>query len=133
MYLVFLVFLMIRRPPRSTRTDTRFPYTTLFRSGVLLMVGMQDEDQVECLGDDRVDLVFLGRDGEAHAQEIRRIVEFVARIDEGLAGRILVGHRGDRRHLRDQAIRGDLAVPWLVDVGAVVVEGRTGPADAADH
>src|SRR3546814_19491589 len=26
-------FLMIRRPPRSTRTDTRFPYTTLFRSG----------------------------------------------------------------------------------------------------
>src|SRR3546814_19326413 len=24
--------LMIRRPPRSTRTDTRFPYTTLFRS-----------------------------------------------------------------------------------------------------
>src|SRR3546814_21038953 len=25
-------FLMMRRPPRSTRTDTRFPYTTLFRS-----------------------------------------------------------------------------------------------------
>src|SRR3546814_10737598 len=27
-------FLMIRRPPRSTRTDTLFPYTTLFRSPV---------------------------------------------------------------------------------------------------
>src|SRR3546814_5508588 len=27
-----LIFLMIRRPPRSTRTDTLFPYTTLFRS-----------------------------------------------------------------------------------------------------
>src|SRR3546814_20307780 len=27
-----IVFLMIRRPPRSTRTDTLFPYTTLFRS-----------------------------------------------------------------------------------------------------
>src|SRR3546814_17394369 len=27
-----VVFLMIRRPPRSTRTDTLFPYTTLFRS-----------------------------------------------------------------------------------------------------
>src|SRR3546814_4496717 len=26
---------MIRRPPRSTRTDTRFPYTTLFRSDCL--------------------------------------------------------------------------------------------------
>src|SRR3546814_16669397 len=31
--LIFLFFfLMIRRPPRSTRTDTLFPYTTLFRS-----------------------------------------------------------------------------------------------------
>src|SRR3546814_17977332 len=27
-----LFFVMIRRPPRSTRTDTLFPYTTLFRS-----------------------------------------------------------------------------------------------------
>src|SRR3546814_18598019 len=36
-YLFFLLFfcfffLMIRRPPRSTRSDTLFPYTTLFRS-----------------------------------------------------------------------------------------------------
>src|SRR3546814_5248220 len=30
-YSIFF-FLMIRRPPRSTRTDTLFPYTTLFRS-----------------------------------------------------------------------------------------------------
>src|SRR6056297_4061661 len=28
----FFFFLMIRRPPRSTRTDILFPYTTLFRS-----------------------------------------------------------------------------------------------------
>src|SRR3546814_5291218 len=32
MLLVSFFFLMIRRPPRSTRTDTLFPYTTLFRS-----------------------------------------------------------------------------------------------------
>src|SRR3546814_4553549 len=33
MLVLFLCFfLMIRRPPRSTRTDTLFPYTTLFRS-----------------------------------------------------------------------------------------------------
>src|SRR3546814_11865513 len=34
LFLVLLCFffLMIRRPPRSTRTDTLFPYTTLFRS-----------------------------------------------------------------------------------------------------
>src|SRR3546814_8979108 len=31
-FVLFFVFLMIRRPPRSTRTDTLFPYTTLFRS-----------------------------------------------------------------------------------------------------
>src|SRR3546814_19312364 len=31
-YTDFFFFLMIRRPPRSTRTDTLFPYTTLFRS-----------------------------------------------------------------------------------------------------
>src|SRR3546814_20872808 len=29
---LFCFFLMIRRPPRATRTDTLFPYTTLFRS-----------------------------------------------------------------------------------------------------
>src|SRR3546814_11006954 len=31
---LYLFFLTIRRPPRSTRTDTLFPYTTLFRSHV---------------------------------------------------------------------------------------------------
>src|SRR3546814_4840712 len=31
---LFFFFLMIRQPPRSTRTDTLFPYTTLFRSAV---------------------------------------------------------------------------------------------------
>src|SRR3546814_15535014 len=32
LYICYFFFLMIRRPPRSTRTDTLFPYTTLFRS-----------------------------------------------------------------------------------------------------
>src|SRR3546814_4206470 len=31
-FVLFCFFLMIRRPPGSTRTDTLFPYTTLFRS-----------------------------------------------------------------------------------------------------
>src|SRR3546814_9289187 len=40
---------MLRRPPRSTRTDTLFPYTTLFRSGKRLagFVEVLDLDQVE--------------------------------------------------------------------------------------
>src|SRR3546814_7381993 len=33
---------MIRRPPRSTRTDTLFPYTTLFRSGRACRFGARD-------------------------------------------------------------------------------------------
>src|SRR3546814_17322471 len=36
MLVVSFFFLMIRRPPRSTRTDTLFPYTTLFRSPLYL-------------------------------------------------------------------------------------------------
>src|SRR3546814_10282956 len=32
--------LMIRRPPRSTRTDTLFPYTTLFRSSLLVFYAL---------------------------------------------------------------------------------------------
>src|SRR3546814_1149352 len=33
---------MIRRPPRSTRTDTLFPYTTLFRSHITKTTGCED-------------------------------------------------------------------------------------------
>src|SRR3546814_11369333 len=36
-FVLCLFFLMMRRPPRSTRTDTRFPYTTLFRSNVVAL------------------------------------------------------------------------------------------------
>src|SRR3546814_15442784 len=38
MFSCIFFFLMIRRPPRSTRTDTLFPYTTLFRSKWRLLV-----------------------------------------------------------------------------------------------
>src|SRR3546814_19588559 len=44
--ILFVVFfLMIRRPPRSTRTDTLFPYTTLFRSEQLA----DDDDDMDNL------------------------------------------------------------------------------------
>src|SRR3546814_19203661 len=36
---MFFFFLVIRLPPRSTRTDTLFPYTTLFRSPVDIEIG----------------------------------------------------------------------------------------------
>src|SRR3546814_9175443 len=36
--MLFFFLLMIRRPPRSTRTDTLFPYTTVFRSTALAAI-----------------------------------------------------------------------------------------------
>src|SRR3546814_19635088 len=56
LYLVFMFFfLMIRRPPRSTRTDTLFPYTTLFRSVKSMRAGKAQ----------LVDSYVLLKDGEA--------------------------------------------------------------------
>src|SRR3546814_11633335 len=52
---------MIRRPPRSTRTDTRFPYTTLFRSLFAICPdGQQRADRKGAarLGDDADDAAF---------------------------------------------------------------------------
>src|SRR3546814_3915462 len=41
---MFFFFLMIRRPPRSTRTDTLFPYTTLFRSDWPLVFPINEKE-----------------------------------------------------------------------------------------
>src|SRR6056297_3964851 len=50
----FFFFLMIRRPPRSTRTDTLFPYTTLFRSATFGSLreafGDNEEDFTRLIG-----------------------------------------------------------------------------------
>src|SRR3546814_13228016 len=40
---------MIRRPPRSTRTDTLFPYTTLFRSNQFALAAADGDEGVERL------------------------------------------------------------------------------------
>src|SRR3546814_18214734 len=55
-------FLMIRRPPRSTRTDTLFPYTTLFRSEFVDAMWLRHHDRardsgariVHCCGFDSI-------------------------------------------------------------------------------
>src|SRR3546814_7801503 len=75
MGLLAFFFLMIRRPPRSTRTDTLFPYTTLFRSleaqgsvftnkyaegypGRRYYQGCAPSDEVETLAIDRAKQLF---------------------------------------------------------------------------
>src|SRR3546814_14669201 len=80
-------FLMIRRPPRSTRTDTLFPYTTLFRSSgrrpVLEGLGAGD-DLDQLLGDGGLTRPVVGQ---------RQLVDHLA----GVAGRVV--HRGHPRAL----------------------------------
>src|SRR3546814_20918217 len=58
---MFIFCLMIRRPPRSTRTDTLFPYTTLFRSGG--HQGGADHLPLQASGG-RTDVVDGGRQGD---------------------------------------------------------------------
>src|SRR3546814_13615279 len=49
-FLSFFFFLMIRRPPRSTRTDTLFPYTTLFRSAGTVVRRLDADRRVHLFG-----------------------------------------------------------------------------------
>ena len=100
--------------------------------GVLLVVGVQDEDLVERVSQHRIDLVVLARHREAHVQEVLGKRERVLRIHEGLADGVFEGHRRQRRDLRDHAHRGDHALLRIVDVGGVVIE-RGERADGGDH
>jgi hypothetical protein len=59
--------------------------------------------------------------------------QVVLRVDVGLADAVLVGHGHQRGHLGDQADRRDLAVLRVVDVGAVVIEGRQRAHQAGHH
>src|SRR3546814_5023364 len=58
---------MIRRPPRSTRTDTLFPYTTLFRSDRAVRGDLPDQDQRDqrLCGIDRFLELLLAADAQA--------------------------------------------------------------------
>src|SRR3546814_5652707 len=69
-------FLMIRRPPRSTRTDTLFPYTTLFRSSALRGHQSHQHDVAGFvgLGDVGVGLDEIGERSEEHTSELQSLM-----------------------------------------------------------
>src|SRR3546814_7851285 len=70
-------FLMIRRPPRSTRTDTLFPYTTLFRSGRAWATPAVRSDRRRAAGrhsgSDRTDAASTVR-SEEHTSELQSLM-----------------------------------------------------------
>src|SRR3546814_14769679 len=92
---------MIRRPPRSTRTDTLFPYTTLFRSALGLAVDRPGAGVVVRLAALRV-AVDVGHDAEA---EVRVLVEQAARRLVVLAQVVLDEGRVAQRTLQVAAHR----------------------------
>src|SRR3546814_12640034 len=85
---------MIRRPPRSTHTDTLLPYTTLFRSQLLLEV-ITTDDEIIVVGLTReldllAELLRMLVERERGKQRGRRLVEFAP------AGRVRLAVRRDR-------------------------------------
>src|SRR3546814_1391237 len=69
---------MIRRPPRSTRTDTLFPYTTLFRSGngpLIIIDGMPGGDLRNVAQQD-IESITVLKDGrsEEHTSELQSLM-----------------------------------------------------------
>src|SRR3546814_13080571 len=89
MSLCFL-FLMIPRPPRSTRTDTLFPYTTLFRALLLRRDEPADAGHLGARGE----LVEPIRYADAAGQHDRRVAP--GRAVLGVAGQLAGLQAGER-------------------------------------
>src|SRR3546814_4925650 len=80
---------MLRRPPRSTRTDTLFPYTTLFRSSRLLV----DGDGLHDLPGLHLDAHYLALE-RARPDRLLRARKRLQRIGVLLlAGKLVFAHR----------------------------------------
>ena len=90
---------------------------------VLLVVGVQDEQHLERLLQDRVHLVAQLGALVHHLQEVAAVAELVVRVDVGHAHRVAVGEGRERRDLGDQPV--DLLLPQLgvADVLGLRIEG----------
>src|SRR3546814_4010092 len=103
---------MIRRPPRSTLTDTLFPYTTLFRS--VAAIDDVEETVLRCLHDH---LARFAVDVQVGEDQALRRGEVPALAGRGLVVPDVVAGLGFQRHDRRQeqvvalAVAAHLAVP----------------------
>src|SRR3546814_14211322 len=105
----FFVFVMRRRPPRATRTDTLFPYTTLFRSADDQL--LTDVDRVHVVGGDR--LAVGSGDGHRPRLHVDAAVPVFDADDEVvIAGVALPGGPG---HVAAVAVDVSLVGPGLED------------------
>src|SRR3546814_325463 len=87
---------MIRRPPRSTRTDTLFPYTTLFRSRVVDEVGVDQHAVVRgldaaALGEAQVAALAHHLAPQFAAVDADRVVGTIADVGVGFTAALDVG------------------------------------------
>src|SRR3546814_12705285 len=90
---------MIRRPPRSTRTDTLFPYTTLFRSpGVQAAAEGRVRGRREAALQPRATALFEARPANRASEEAR--VRFVDGRRLWRPGKVQEPARDRARHLR---------------------------------
>src|SRR3546814_15821200 len=77
---MFFFFLMIPRPPRSTRTDTLFPYTTLFRSALPAVEGDLHGEAPRLV----LEGVHLGLDGGGRAIRREALDVYLVLVDAAL-------------------------------------------------
>src|SRR3546814_1121634 len=76
---------MIRRPPRSTRTDTRFPYTTLFRSSTISSISAHAFAALAARWRHRLDRPLTGSDYAAGLDGLReRIARWAGASDAAI-------------------------------------------------
>src|SRR3546814_4683862 len=78
---MYFFFLMIRPPPRSTRTDTLFPYTTLFRSAQLGGVEGIAFDKLELAADHPVERAHVALDIDALDEDLGAFLDVVDDVD----------------------------------------------------
>src|SRR3546814_10011625 len=142
---------MIRRPPRSTRTATLFPYPTLFRSVTAVVaceeasaLGLQLPAQLAVVVDAAVE-----GDRQPHVGVDHRLRRGLGEVDdlqpavpqgdlavlpEARAVRASppprVGHRSDRRDVRRLLVRSDLSAESAHDVLVYPQRARSSPLEA---
>src|SRR3546814_13184590 len=96
---------MMRRPPRSTRTDTLFPYTTLFRSAGVELGDVALERGCVLLLDDRLDVALRRTHDPAVAERVGHDAGQDA--DRALGGLVLLGEGAQAPPAQQRGVTGD--------------------------